>query len=85
MIIHSIISKPELYLDPGSGSMLIQIVLGAVLGLGVLVRVFWSNIKDFFTKSKKTTEAMADPTAIVDVPTAVGPADLPENSNDKII
>lgn len=52
------------YLDPGSGSMLIQLILGAVLGLGVVVRVFWKNIKDFFTRGKGNTEDLLDPTQV---------------------
>ena len=60
----SIISKPAAYLDPGSGSMLVQLILGAVLGAGVFIRVFWKNIKSFFTKGKSDSEELADPTAL---------------------
>lgn len=67
----SILSKPELYLDPGSGSMLIQLILGAVLGLGVVVRVFWKNIKDFFTGGRGKAEEAADPTAVTEDPTRI--------------
>lgn len=73
------------YLDPGSGSMLIQIILGAVLGVGVLVRVFWANIKGFFTKDKKSTETMADPTVIVEDPTAVVAETQSEKPTDQSI
>ena len=34
------------YLDPGSGSMLIQLLLGGVAGLVVIVRLFWHRILD---------------------------------------
>ena len=44
-----ILAKPAFYLDPGSGSMIIQMVIAAVLGLGVATRVFWKNIKGWFT------------------------------------
>ena len=37
-----------MYLDPGSGSVLVQIIIGAVLGVGVAVRIFWSKIKTAF-------------------------------------
>jgi len=36
---------PNPYLDPGSGSIVIQILIAALLGAGVAVRVFWSKIK----------------------------------------
>ena len=34
-----------MYLDPGSGSVIIQIIIGALLSIGVTVRLFWSRIK----------------------------------------
>ena len=36
------------YLDPGSGSFLIQILFAALLGIGVALRASWSKIKGFF-------------------------------------
>ena len=41
-----------LYLDPGSGSILIQLILAGALGVGVIVRIFWSNIKNLFTRKQ---------------------------------
>jgi hypothetical protein len=32
------------YLDPGSGSMLLQVLLGGVVGLIVIVKLYWNNI-----------------------------------------
>jgi hypothetical protein len=43
---------PLAYLDPGSGSFLIQILLAALLGIGVAIRASWSKIKKFFGKNK---------------------------------
>jgi hypothetical protein len=34
-----------MYIDPGSGSVLVQIIIGALLSIGVAVRLFWSRIK----------------------------------------
>ncbi|NWG06269.1 MAG: hypothetical protein HXY35_06235 [Chloroflexi bacterium] len=39
---------PLPYLDPGSGSFLIQLLLAALLGLGVAVRASWTKIKGWF-------------------------------------
>lgn len=41
-------AKAEAYLDPGSGSMLIQLLLGGVAGLVVIMKLFWRRILDFF-------------------------------------
>lgn len=59
----SLLVKPEQYLDPGSGSLIIQIVLAAVMGAGVAIGVFWRNIKAFFT-GKKANQEEADPTEL---------------------
>lgn len=59
----SVLVKPEQYLDPASGSLIVQIVLAAVMGAGVAIGVFWRNIKAFFT-GKKASDQEIDPTAI---------------------
>jgi hypothetical protein len=32
------------YLDPGSGSMLLQVLLGGAVGLIVIVKLYWNSI-----------------------------------------
>jgi hypothetical protein len=32
------------YLDPGSGSMLLQLLLGGVAGIAVILQLFWRRI-----------------------------------------
>lgn len=72
MNLFRLLVKPDLYLDPGSGSMLIQIIIAAVLGAGVAIRVFWKNIKAFFTGKKTSDVDTEDPTLVLDEdPTAV--------------
>ena len=41
-------ASPDLYLDPGSGSILLQLLLAAILGAGVLLRSQWSKVKKLF-------------------------------------
>lgn len=47
----------RLYIDAGTGSLVIQLLIASAVGGLVLVRVFWSKIKTFFqnrfSKSKK--------------------------------
>jgi hypothetical protein len=50
---------PELYLDPGSGSMLLQLLLAAILGVGVVLRTQWAKIKSLF-KGKDALEEDED-------------------------
>lgn len=48
--------KVRAYLDPGSGSILLQVIIGGLLGVGFLVRAFWGRIKGFFRRSGGSTE-----------------------------
>ena len=44
-----LISEPAFaYLDPGTGGMLIQIILGGLAGLAVAGKLFWHQLKSFF-------------------------------------
>ncbi len=47
----SILGKPALYLDPGSGSFILQVLLAALLGGGFAIKTYWKNIKRIFTKT----------------------------------
>jgi hypothetical protein len=38
------------YLDPGSGSVLIQLLVAGLLAAGVLLRSYWGKIKTIFGK-----------------------------------
>jgi hypothetical protein len=40
------------YLDPGSGSFMIQILIAALLGIGVAIRASWGKIKKLLGKDK---------------------------------
>ena len=33
------------YIDPGSGSLVIQMIVGALVGVGVTIKVYWERIK----------------------------------------
>lgn len=43
-----------MYLDPGSGSIILQAILTAVLGIGVFLKLNWNRVKAFVTRSKST-------------------------------
>ena len=36
------------YIDPGTGSFLVQALIAAVAGVAVTLRMYWSKIKGFF-------------------------------------
>jgi Na+/proline symporter len=42
------------YLDPGSGSMMVQLLLGGVAGAVVIVRLYWARLLTWLGKRDKT-------------------------------
>jgi len=51
-----------LYIDPGSGSYLVQAIIAAVLGVAFYFKTIWFRIKSLFggTKAKKETDKQND-------------------------
>lgn len=41
------------YLDPGTGSYFLQMLIGIFIGIAFAVKIYWAKIKSFFTKGKK--------------------------------
>ncbi|MFT3935551.1 MAG: hypothetical protein QM726_18130 [Chitinophagaceae bacterium] len=42
-----------LYIDPGSGSYLVQVIIAAILGVAFYFKTIWLRIKMFFGGKKK--------------------------------
>ncbi|MEN6436740.1 MAG: hypothetical protein ABFD14_08675 [Anaerolineaceae bacterium] len=53
-----------LYLDPGSGSFILQMVIAAAVGGAFAVKVYWKKIKKFFSGKK----GIEEPTDLNDEP-----------------
>lgn len=49
-----------IYLDPGSGSFLIQLLIAAIAGLGIAISANWSKLKRWLGKNKKKTNTDDD-------------------------
>ncbi|MGG9963548.1 hypothetical protein [Ferruginibacter sp. SUN106] len=45
-----------LYLDPGSGSYILQVIIAAILGGLMFFKNFWIKVKSFFIKPKQKDE-----------------------------
>jgi hypothetical protein len=45
-----------LYLDPGSGSYLLQMIIAAVVGASFFFKNFWLGVKSFFGFKKKDND-----------------------------
>jgi hypothetical protein len=50
-------ARVDAYLDPGSGSMLVQLLLGGIAGAAVIMKLGWERFRDKFrsSKTKRTT------------------------------
>ena len=47
-------SKPSYaYLDPGTGSAIISLIIGFFVAIGVLIKTFWYKIKSLFSSNSK--------------------------------
>ena len=49
----------DAYLDPGTGSMILQAIIGAVAGGLVLLKIYWGKIKLLFS-TKRATKPIED-------------------------
>lgn len=47
-----ILLKPLTYLDPGSGSFIIQMILAGSLGIAIAIKIYWKKIVALFRKGK---------------------------------
>jgi hypothetical protein len=45
------------YIDPGTGSLIVQSVIGAIAAIGVTLKLYWHKLKVFFLrKDDETTD-----------------------------
>jgi hypothetical protein len=47
LFVSSLSGSLEAYLDPGTGSMAIQLVLGGVVAVLATARLYWSKLRSF--------------------------------------
>ncbi|MDH3227746.1 MAG: hypothetical protein OEM67_11760 [Thermoleophilia bacterium] len=41
-------SRAAAYIDPGSGSFFVQMLLAGLLGAGMAIKAYWGRIRSFF-------------------------------------
>jgi hypothetical protein len=46
-------TKAHAYLDPGTGSMIIQAILGGIAAFFTSAYIYWEKLKNFFKKFSK--------------------------------
>ena len=45
-------SNAYAYIDPGTGSIILQALIGALAAAGAAISIYWSKVKSFFQKKK---------------------------------
>ena len=63
-IVLSICSPAYGYIDPGTGSLIIQGVLGAIAAIGVTMKIYWHKLVVLFSPRKKSTEVESEKNVI---------------------
>jgi hypothetical protein len=67
VLVASLVAPPDAqaYLDPATGSAIIQMVVAGVMGALFVIKTYWHNLKSYFSGSTKDDEAQASPDASV--------------------
>ena len=53
-------AKAQAYLDPGSGSFILQILIASLVGIGFALRSYWGKLIGLFRKKGSDEEASED-------------------------
>jgi hypothetical protein len=53
------VNAPPAYIDPGTGSMLLQVIVGGVAAAAVGLKLFWSRLLGFFRIRRREAEPKA--------------------------
>jgi hypothetical protein len=48
------------YMDPGTGSMMLQLLLASIAGGLVVIKMYWYKIKKFFSRDKAPAQEDKD-------------------------
>jgi hypothetical protein len=47
------------YLDPGSGSMMLQLLLGGIVGVAAILKLYWNSFTGLFRRKKHQNNSTA--------------------------
>jgi hypothetical protein len=53
------VAAPLPYIDPGTGSMLLQVIVGGVAAAAVGVKIFWGRLLNLFRIRRRNEEPKA--------------------------
>ena len=67
------------YLDPGTGSMFLQLLLGGLAGLAVLLKLYWQRLLSFFGFGHQESDIVAKGEIVAE---GDAPASEPESETE---
>ena len=50
MLITQVFGAVIMYIDPGTGSIIFQALVGGIMVLGLTVRVYWRKVRSLFNR-----------------------------------
>jgi len=53
LVLEPFLSKIFNYIDPGSGSAILAMIISAIAGIGITIRMYWEKIKYKLTAKKE--------------------------------
>jgi len=54
-------SEAHAYLDPGSGSMLLQLLMGGIAGVAMVFKLYWQQLMGLFKSTKSEASEPSSP------------------------
>lgn len=54
-------ARAEAYIDPGSGSFLIQMLLAGLLAAGMTIKLYWRKLKSFIGRTFNSKQGPSEP------------------------
>ncbi len=56
------------YIDPGTGSLIIQSIIGAIAAIGVTLKLYWHKLKLMFSRKSESKESAKETTDVSEPP-----------------
>ena len=60
VVIVSVSNPAYGYIDPGTGSLIIQGIIGAIAAVGVTLKIYWHKVRIFFSGRSDAVDADDD-------------------------
>jgi hypothetical protein len=54
----ALVNEAQAYIDPGSGSVILQSIIGALVGALALIKMYWGKIRMLFSKEKENSSKL---------------------------